>query len=685
MMRVAAIIVVVTTFATALVEEGTYNLLLSDTLPGNLLPQFKFQLGAIEGGSLDVKLGGGPGDQNPYVPFDTAPDEIWDHASTDLRAPSMPYLLQDQWTCAREPTDVPTIVYENERLKLSITPQWGARIWSVYDKVLERDWTFANPAHQPANIGVLKAWSAGGIEFNWSPGIIGHSVFAESPAYVGLLDTERGPVLRAYEFDRRNQSVWQADIWLPGAPSEFSKTNTNEKKKQEAGTPSTTSSGAQNRKEAGGGMGSSSESSSEVDTAKVWIHPKITNTQQTCDLEGYWWTCVAVPAAPSTRVVTPANWNLETSSDHSVGAPWPAFSMGNDNASFVPGQTDNSFLEGIWSGDFFMGPLERGESPVNYIAFAEENGFVGFHGHPLNGTKFFTWGQSGAGRFMQDFLGGLSGPEPTDEDGGRRQGDYMELQVGPAFTQFQTFDLPRDTTLEWSEVFGAFQGNVTSLASPDYGDAVGEVEGWLDGSEGVNDTAFLNTDAWLASIADTPLDSVLAYGAPWGAVEEIRREAAAAAAPFTTAASKKAEAKAKAAAEQTAQDQEQQQQAAEEAAVAAEAVVKEEANKKKEAAASDTATSAAAAAVTAASASAAACRVGEEGQRVSHPHRVSVAVHHVHSALEHLHYEAPAVPPQLAVPVPPQRFRCEQALPRTQRAAPNRGPQLVAPVAASAQ
>jgi hypothetical protein len=320
-------------------------------------------LGAIEGGSLDVKLGGGPGDTNPYVPFDTAPDEIWDHASTDLRAPSMPYLLQDQWTCDREETDVPTIAYENDRLKLSITPQWGARIWSVYDKKMEQDWTFANPAHQPANIGVLKSWSAGGIEFNWSPGIIGHSVFSESPAYVGILDTERGPVLRAYEYDRRNQSVWQADIWLPGAANDV---KTADKKYEEAkGAPSPSATKEEEEDAKGAAV-------DDEDTGKLWIHPKVTNTQVDVDLEGYWWTCVAVPAAPSTRVVTPATWNLETSSDSSVGAPWPTFSMGNDNASFVPHASDNSFLEAIWSGDFFMGPLERGDSPVNYISYAEE-------------------------------------------------------------------------------------------------------------------------------------------------------------------------------------------------------------------------------------------------------------------------------------------------------------------------
>jgi len=47
--------------------------------------------------------------------------------------------------------------------------------------------------------------------------MIGHSVFSESPAYLGLLETDQGPVLRAYEYDRRNQSVWQVDVFLPAA------------------------------------------------------------------------------------------------------------------------------------------------------------------------------------------------------------------------------------------------------------------------------------------------------------------------------------------------------------------------------------------------------------------------------------------------------------------------------------
>ena len=80
------------------VYSDTYRMAVSETLPSNLLPNFKFMLTEVEGGAAAVPFGGGPGEPRPYEPFDTAPEEIWDHASTDLRSPSLPYLLQDQWT-----------------------------------------------------------------------------------------------------------------------------------------------------------------------------------------------------------------------------------------------------------------------------------------------------------------------------------------------------------------------------------------------------------------------------------------------------------------------------------------------------------------------------------------------------------------------------------------------------------
>ena len=446
----------------------------STVAPGNLLPQFRFMLSQVEGGSSKVNIGGGLPPPDPYIPGDSSPDFMWDHASPDLHAPNMPYLTQDQWGCERRPENVSTLVFENERLRLHITPQWGARIWSVYDKVLKRDWVFSNPAHQPANIAVRKAWSAGGIEWNWSPGIIGHSAFSESPAWVGVLNTPKGKVVRAWEYDRLNSSVWQVDVLL-----------------------------------AEGGA--------------LYVHPKVTNTKAT-PMQGYWWTCVAVPVTPASRVLTPGEGVQETS----FGAqytPWPVFAMGDPNGTFAghggARLTDNSWLGAVTSGDFFMGPTPVGE---HFIAYTEPSGFLGYHGHggEINGTKFFTWGQNGAGRWMQDFLGGISGPTPIPDSA--RVGDYAELQIGPAFTQMQTFDVGQ--SFQWTEYFSAFMGTPSILSGPDYGAALNSVYDWrASGGSGVNDSTVGEMDAFLSARADTPVDEVLAVGTPWGGVELALRQA----------------------------------------------------------------------------------------------------------------------------------------------------------------
>src|SRR5690606_9480917 len=99
----------------------------------------------------------------------------------------------------------------------------------------------------------------------------------------GRIDTERGPVLRVYEFDRYNGTVWQVDMML---------TN---------GT--------------------------------FLAHPRIMNPTDV-DLRGYWWTCVAVHAEPSTRIFTPASHVAETSRDPMRTSPWPRFAEAIENASF---------------------------------------------------------------------------------------------------------------------------------------------------------------------------------------------------------------------------------------------------------------------------------------------------------------------------------------------------------------
>jgi hypothetical protein len=448
----------------------------SAVLPGNVLPQFMFSQGSVEGGATHVFIGGGRGTPRPFTPDDSNPEDIFEGAMKDTRSPQLPYLTQDQWTCERTPnTKLPVVTLQNDFLSTNIAPSIAGKIWNSFDRTNNRDMFFANAAHQPANIGALKAWAAGGCEFNWSPGIIGHSAFSESPVFVAKMDTSKGPMVRVWEYDRYNSSVWQVDIL-------------------------------------------------HVDD-ELWIHPKITNPNAH-DLRGYWWTCVAHHVTPASRVLSPADHVAETASGAVRDAPWP-YMAETHNTSFsglAPPlgdyiwRQDHSFLGNIIWGDFF---LRIPDGQRRYIAHVEEDGYFVWHGHTLNGTKFFTWGQSGPGRFMQDFLSANAMPD--------RLGDYAELQVGPAPTQMQSWPLPAKSAVAWTEVFKAgTPAEIKPAVSQhkDHGVALSAFEGWMESARGVPNSRAREMESFFASVEDNAPEpgNVLFRGSSWGALNELLRE-----------------------------------------------------------------------------------------------------------------------------------------------------------------
>lgn len=447
----------------AKIARNDINVLNSETLPGNLLPNFLFMQGSIEGGSIGVKIGGGRGEPRPFVPDDTCTDDIFEGAMEDMRSPQLPYLTQDLWTCDRKQEDIQAYTLETDALKVTITPQFAGKVWGIYDKHRERELLYANRAHQPANIGALKSWAAGGAEWNWSPGIIGHSAFSETEVFMTEVDTEEGPMARVYEYDRYNGTVWQVDMLI-------------------------------------------------VNDSFV-AHPRVTNPTDV-DLRGYWWTCVAVDATTSTRIFAPATHVAETSRDPMRDAPWPYFAEAIENSTFMgyDGEwpTDNSFLGNHQIGDMFLRIPEEVYTP--YIGHTQEDGYVLIHGHPLNGTKFFTWGDSGPGRFMQDFLAG----------GGKREGDYTELQVGPAPTQMQNFPVPKGSITEWTEWFKGFDGDVSVLRGKDYQAALDVVDNWIQSDEGMPKDEVSKWDSFFEKHATKAPSKILVRGQPWGALEEMR-------------------------------------------------------------------------------------------------------------------------------------------------------------------
>ncbi len=285
------------------------------------------------------------------------------------------------------------------------------------------------------------------------------------------IDTERGSMLRVYEFDRYNGTLWQVDMMI--------------------------------------GNGS------------VLVHPKINNPTD-CDLRGYWWTCVAVEATENTRILAPATRVAQTSREDTErpgvkmrDSSWPSYAMAIENASFVGYEgkypTDNSFIANHQIGDMFL-RIPEDEVYTPYIAHTELDGFVLVHGHPLNGTKFFTWGQSGPGRFMQDFLAG----------GEKGAGFYTELQTGPAPTQMQTFPMPANSKLEWTEWFKGFDGSVDVLRGADYQSALGEIDAWMRSGEGMPKENVDDWDAFFQAHSSDAPSEILETGQPWGALEELR-------------------------------------------------------------------------------------------------------------------------------------------------------------------
>jgi hypothetical protein len=234
-------------------------------------------------------------------------------------------------------------------------------------------------------------------------------------------------------------------------------------------------------------------------------------------------------------------------------APWPSYANAIENSTFqgYSGEwpTDNSYLGNHQIGDMFLRIPDTVYSP--YIAHTQDDGYVLVHGHPLNGkvydliviiklsfmfgeqlmynvpslffnsiffsflpkgTKFFTWGQSGPGRFMQDFLAG----------GGKRQGDYTELQVGPAPTQMQTFPLPKQSVLEWTEWFKGFDGDIATLRGSDYQAALDAIETWMKSDEGMPKSSTNDWDEFFSAHATDAPSQILVSGQPWGALEEKR-------------------------------------------------------------------------------------------------------------------------------------------------------------------
>ncbi len=365
----------------------------------------------------------------------------------------LPYRLQDGYGTELRDRDFKSLVLENETLRAEVLPELGGRLISLFHKPAGRELLERNRIVRFGNLALRQAWFSGGVE--WNTPQPGHHYLTCSPVFAARTAGSRGePGLRLYEWDRVKCFPWQIDFHLPpGSPFLF---------------------------------------------ARV----RLVNPHER-EMPMYWWTNIAVPESPDTRVLAPAEKAIRF-----------MLGRGFTLVDFATGdELDHSYaLNVAGSRDLFF-RLPDGHWP--WIAALDGGGRGVFQTSTprLRGRKMFLWGNHQGGRRWQEFLGGAGH-------------NYVEIQAGLTRTQAETMPMPALAEWTWTEAFGLLEADPQAV----HGDWEGA---WRAAESALRETLspdeIASVDGRLAETTTRPPEEILFSGSGWGALE--RRRLAAANAP----------------------------------------------------------------------------------------------------------------------------------------------------------
>ena len=276
-------------------------------------------------------------------------DRFPEHLKTTLGTYTkvLPYLVQDRYSRKRLPLKLKTFVLENEHLRARFLPEYGGRLYSLFDKTKNQELLYVNPVIQPGNLAIRNAWLSGGIE--WNIGNLGHTYTTCDNVFCAILtDNDGNDFLRIYEFERLKSIFWQVDFHLPN------------------GTP------------------------------YLMAHARMVNPFDQ-DTTTYWWSNIAVPDTGSTRVLASGKKIMSFTGGNCDYERLPYIdSMPGLDLSY-PSNAPRSF-------DYFI--QENFENESTWEAAAYPDGLVFYERStaPLYYKKLFGWGNHHAGKHWQEFL-----------------------------------------------------------------------------------------------------------------------------------------------------------------------------------------------------------------------------------------------------------------------------------------
>ena len=338
----------------AVVSKSSRRIPCSDLGPNNTFPKFKFEFDEIE-----------------IFPEEDLADKFTQQMFRSGVVSLFPYTVQESYNRKQEDRDLECITLENDQLRVTVYPQFGGRVASIFDKVNQRELLFDNPCFQPANLAIRNAWFSGGIE--WNGPLYGHSLLTCSQVYAARIPSPAGEGLRIYEFDRNLHTAWQVDLHLDNS------------------------------------------------APKLWMHIKTFNLSDE-DVDYYWWTNVAVPETDDTRVLASTkNAAVSHTPDQRIcKCSFP------DVYDF-----DGSYPSRYPSADSIFFDLDESKTP--WIANVEKDGsgLVYTSTKELCGRKFFVWGSNPGGHRWMDFLSQDGKGRYIEIQGGLQPSQLQTLPMKP--------------------------------------------------------------------------------------------------------------------------------------------------------------------------------------------------------------------------------------------------------------
>ncbi len=129
--------------------------------------------------------------------------------------PVYPYPILDSLTNRRVQKSYKAVYLENEYLRVTVLPELGGRLYSIYDRAARRDVLYTNHVVKYAMVGIRGAWVSGGIEWNFPDG---HTVTTVSPVdYTTRREDDGSAAVVVGDTERIQRMQWEVVVRLrPG-------------------------------------------------------------------------------------------------------------------------------------------------------------------------------------------------------------------------------------------------------------------------------------------------------------------------------------------------------------------------------------------------------------------------------------------------------------------------------------